>query len=145
MPMEEHGFIDVTKLIHCGVYALVRKGDVVYVGKSKQPLMRIHTHVLNRGKLIKKTVNPNAGPALNGKGINFDKVWFLPCMLGQLGVLEIHFIRMYMPKHNQIGKPEPVMPIPDEIKELLKQMIVITDLPKIVPTAPRGPYIMRRL
>ncbi len=53
--MEEHGFMDVTKLIHCGVYALVRKEEVVYVGKSKQPLMRIHTHVLNRGKLIKRS------------------------------------------------------------------------------------------
>jgi len=140
--MEEHGFMDVTKLIHCGVYALVRKEEVVYVGKSKQPLMRIHTHVLNRGKLIKRTVNPEAGPAWNGRGINFDKVWFLPCMLGQLRTLENYFIRKYMPKHNVLGKPNPVIPIPEDIRAILKQMITITGLP---PLEDRPKVYIRRL
>jgi hypothetical protein len=142
MPMEEHGFVDVTKLIHCGVYALVRKGEVVYVGKSKQPLMRIHRHVLNRGKLIKKSVNPEAGPTLNGKGINFDVVWFLPCMLGQLSTLENYFIRKFLPRHNVQGKPNPVMEIPLEIREMLKQMVTITGLP---PLEDRPKVYIRRM
>jgi len=39
--VEEYGFFEYFKLMHCGVYALVKKGQVVYVGKSKQPMMRI--------------------------------------------------------------------------------------------------------
>jgi len=50
--VEEYGFLNISKLMHCGVYALVKKGQVVYVGKSKQPMMRIYTHVRNRGKKL---------------------------------------------------------------------------------------------
>ena len=142
MPMEEHGFVNISKLLHCGVYTLLRKGEVVYVGKSTQPLRRIHRHVLNRGKLIKRTINPDAGPAVNGKGINFDGVWFLPCMLGQLSTLESFFIKKYMPKHNVLGKPNPVMAIPDDIKALLAQMVTITGLP---PLEDRPKVYIRRM
>ncbi len=92
-PVEEHGFMNITKLMHCG------------------------------------------GPAQDGKGITFDTIWFLPCMLGQLGTLEVHFIKMFMPKHNVRHNPDlkvktEIMPIPDEIKALLAQMVTITGLPQ---------------
>jgi len=151
--MREHGFMDVTKLIHCGVYALLRKGEVVYVGKSKQPLMRIFRHVSNRGKRLKKKMFGGfSSPTYEGKGIMFDTVWFLPCMLGQMGTLEVRFIKLYMPKYNIVHNPEPkprpereptvIMPIPEDIKELLRQMVVITSLP---PLEDRPKVYMRRL
>jgi len=151
-PVEEYGFLNITKLMHCGVYALVHHGQVVYVGKSKQPMMRIYTHVRNRGK--KMGPNPgfgkDTGPAVNGKGIVFDSVWFLPCMLGQLWTLEVHFIKMFMPKHNVRHNPEPKVkpvkeppiPIPEDIRAILKQMIMITGLP---PLEDRPKVYIRRL
>ncbi len=145
--MEEHGFWNISKLMHCGVYALVKKGVVVYVGKSKQPMMRIYTHVRNRGKKLGSNLYGNdIGPAVNGKGITFDSVWFLPCMLGQLGTLEVHFIKMFMPKHNVMHNPkptpQPVIPIPEDIRAILKQMITITGLP---PLEDRPKVYIRRM
>lgn len=144
-PVEEHQFMDISKLLHCGVYALLRRGEVVYVGKSTKPLIRIYSHLRNRGKEMKRTINPEAGPTANGRGIMFDGLWFLPCMLGQMDTLEGYFIRKYIPKYNVRGKP--LIAIPDEIKELLKQVVVIANLPQVQnePTAPQRAYITRRL
>ncbi len=149
--MAEYDFINITKLMHCGVYLLLRKGEVVYVGKSKQPLMRIHTHVRNRGRALSQGEYGKAcGPAFKGKGIGFDEIRFLPCMLGQLGVLEMTFIKQYMPRFNVIGNPNPEprsvaakAPIPEEIKALLKQMVVISSLPPQDDSFQR--FIPRRL
>ncbi len=151
--MEEYGFMNITKLMHCGVYALVKKGQVVYVGKSRQPLMRIFRHVSNRGKPLGTSLNSESNAKCikeNGKGILFDTVWFLPCMLGQLYTLEVHFIKTFMPKHNVRHNPEakprsvkePPIPIPEDIKAILKQMITITGLP---PLEDRPKVYIRRL
>lgn len=141
--MPEHQFLDISKLLHCGVYALLRKGEVVYVGKSKKPLVRLYAHYNAQGKRVPRQVGNN-----NVKqGIVFDGIWFIPCMLGQLDILEVHFIRKYQPKHNVKDKPKVPIAIPEEIKELLKQLVVITNLPPVqeILVAPRGPYIVRRL
>lgn len=157
--MEEYGFLNISKLMHCGVYALVKKGVVVYVGKSKQPMMRIYTHVKNRGKPLGVSLNSESNAKCikeNGKGITFDSVWFLPCMLGQLWTLEVHFIKMFAPKHNirhnpdlkprpPSKEPAQIMPIPEEMKELLRQIVVIADLPPVEKVAPQRAYITRRL
>jgi len=144
--MPEYQHLDISKLLHCGCYALLRKGEVIYVGKSTKPIVRLYTHCKNRGKPMGRTMTGGyRGPTLNDKGINFDGAWFWPCMLGQLGIIETFLIRKYVPMYNMVGKPGPVIPIPEDIKELLKQVVIITDLPAPEPTAPRGPYIMRRL
>jgi len=60
-------------------------------------------------------------------------------MLGQLWTLEVHFIKMFMPKHNVRHNPEakpkpvkePPIPIPEDIRAILKQMITITGLPPL--------------
>src|SRR4029077_15051106 len=88
--MERNQFMDVGKLLHCGVYALLQRGEVVYVGKSKRPLGRLYSRLKDRGRILEKG---ESGPQVHGKGIWFDGVWFAPCMLGQLDVLEVHFIR----------------------------------------------------
>src|SRR6266436_1580548 len=126
--MPDHVFIDISKLMHCGVYALLKRGQVVYVGKSTKPLMRLYRHMCNRGRILKKTFDANADvlPTNNEKGINFDGIWFLPCMLGQLSTLETYFIKEHRPKYNVLHnpdlKPKPspkeptvIMPIPEEM------------------------------
>lgn len=150
--MASYDFIDVSKLMHCGVYMLIQRGEVIYVGKSKQPLVRLATHVRNRNRMLGK--NPGfgyVGPTYNGKGINFGEIKFLPCMLGQLDVLEMTLIKQYMPKfnikHNPEAKPrrerEYRVPIPEDIKALLAQMVSISGLPPLEDT-PKV-YIQRRL
>lgn len=139
--VDQHQFMDITKLLHCGVYALLRRGEVIYVGKSTKPLIRLYSHLRNRGKLMGRSINPEAGPIVNGRGIMFDGIWFLPCMLGQLATLEDYFIRKHLPKHNVRGKP--LISIPDDIKALLAQMVTITGLPSI-EDRPKV-YITRRL
>ena len=150
--MEQHGFMNISKLLHCGVYALLRKGEVVYVGKSKRPFVRLYAHINARGKKLPWKVGYNKEYV----GIHFDAIWFLPCMLGQLDTLEVHFIKMFMPKHNVKDVPKhrqesglkptkvpvEIIPIPDDIKELLRQMVVITGLP---PLEDRPKVYIRRM
>jgi hypothetical protein len=52
-------------------------------------------------------------------------------------------IKKYTPRYNVRGKTMPVTPIPDEIKALLLQMVVINDLPPAQDTFQR--FIPRRL
>ena len=147
--MPDYPFVDISKLLHCGVYCLLQKGVVVYVGKSKNPLGRISSHVYNRncempdGKRIGGGRRAGStGPTHNGRGIKFDGIRFYPCMLGQIDVIEGALIKKYLPRYNTKGMPP--LPIPEELKTLLAQAgwMVITE-PE--PVAPRGPYIMRRL
>jgi len=63
-------------------------------------------------------------------------------MLGQLDTLEVHLIQKYVPRYNVKDKPMPVLPIPFEIRELLKQMVTITGLP---PLEDRPKVYIRRL
>src|SRR5882762_505609 len=141
--MPEYQHLDLSKLLHCGIYCLLRRGEVVYVGKSKKPLVRLYTHLYNRGKDMGRSLYPGTGdgPRQNGKGINFDGIWFIPCMLGQLDVVELAMIRKYEPRYNIRGLPP--RPIPEEIKALLQQMVVITSLPPQDDTFQR--FIPRRL
>jgi len=140
--MPDYDFIDISKLLHCGVYCLLRKEEVVYVGRSKKPLARIGRHVENRNRPMGE--NPGfgyVGPRHAGKGISFDGIWFIPCMLGQLDTVELAMIRKYQPRYNIRGIPP--RPIPDEIKAILQQMVVITSLPPQDDTFQR--FIPRRL
>jgi len=134
--MPDYQYLDISKLMHCGVYALMRKGEIVYVGKSKSPLGRLHSHIKNRGCEMpggRRTWGGagSTGPTHNGRGINFDGILFYPCMLGQLDVIEAVLIREHLPRYNTRGMPP--KPIPVELKALLAQAgwMVITGLPQI--------------
>ena len=133
-----NAFLSFKALLHCGVYALVRRGEVVYVGKSKKLWIRLYTHCNGRGKMLPLPVGYNT----QKRGINFDDIWVWPCMLGQLDTLEVHLIQKYVPRYNVKDKPMPVLPIPFEIRELLKQMVTITGLP---PLEDRPKVYIRRL
>src|ERR1700690_3635629 len=76
------GFIDVSAILRCGVYALVREGIIVYIGQSKKPLARVAAHRSNWGR--KST--PAWMPA-SLRGVLFDSVHILPCRVEQLDAL----------------------------------------------------------
>lgn len=90
--MELSGFIGVSDVLRSGVYALVHKGVVIYVGKSKTMLARIYTHRAQWGK--------KSMPWLPVKGILFDEVFVRPCAPAVIDELEYDMINLYKPKHN---------------------------------------------
>ena len=97
MPSLE-GFTDVSLLLRAGVYALCKRGVVIYVGKSKSLYSRIYTHkhFANRGAKGRKV--PDWLPV---KGIQFDEVFIRPCSLEALDALEYEMINLYKPHYNQ--------------------------------------------
>lgn len=69
--------VDASAILRPGVYTLSRNGRVVYVGRGKSMLARIHSHAAQyRG---------SASPAwLPAKPIIFDEVALFPCRIDQL-------------------------------------------------------------
>lgn len=94
--MELEGFVRVGEILKSGIYALVRKGSVVYIGKSKTMLGRIYSHRTLWGATQKGRKTPSWLP----KGMLFDDVWVRPCPVSQLDELEREMINIYNPKNN---------------------------------------------
>lgn len=90
--MDLGGFIAVSDILKCGVYALVYRGEVVYVGKSKSMLGRIYAHRSLRGK---RTM-----PWLPIKGLLFDEIHIRPCHPDVIDDVEYEMINLYKPRHN---------------------------------------------
>lgn len=97
--MELEGFLEVSGLLHCVVYALVYRREVVYVGQSRRPLARLDAHAVGRSRV---GFRKNGGPKV---GFRFDQVFIRPCMLAELDALETEMIAKYRPKHNQKKLP----------------------------------------
>lgn len=98
------GFLEVSPLLQCGVYALAREGVVVYVGQSKKMLSRIAAHRSNWGR--KST--PSWMPA-SCRGILFDQVFIRACRIEDLNALEAEMINLYKPRYNiKIKTPHPI-------------------------------------
>lgn len=96
------GFIEVTTILRCGVYALVRDGAVVYVGQSKRMLSRIEAH---RSQWARSTKAPDWLPI---KGILFDQVFIRPCRVEDLNTIERQLIDLYKPRFNvKLKAPTP--------------------------------------
>lgn len=119
--LEDDGFVSHKVLLHCAVYALVRRGIVVYVGQSKTMYKRIYQHCMTRRK--SQTLNAMYGPSIH-KGMAFDDIWIRPCMLGELDRLEVEMIRKYQPKYNVRMKE---IPPQLDISELLKAIVPIRE------------------
>lgn len=96
--MQLNGFLDVSPLLRAGVYALCKRGVVIYVGKSKSLYARVYTHkhFANRG--AKGKAVPSWLPV---KGIQFDEVFIRPCRLEDLDALEAQMINLYKPRYNE--------------------------------------------
>jgi excinuclease UvrABC nuclease subunit len=94
--MELEGFVNYSALLHCGVYALVKRKEVVYIGQSKSIGERLRTHWRQR-----KGGSRKVGFAKRVMvGIAFDEIWVQACMLGELDTLEAAMIKKYQPKFN---------------------------------------------
>ncbi len=96
--MELEGFAEVTGLLHCVVYALVHRREVVYVGQSRRPLARLDAHAIGRSRAGLKSTR-------GLKPFRFDQVFIRACMLAELDSLETEMIARYRPKHNQRKLP----------------------------------------
>jgi excinuclease UvrABC nuclease subunit len=92
--MKSDGFIDFTAMLQPAVYALLYKGVVFYIGKTKSPALRISQHKYN------KKMMPTAFKSVLGKGFPIDEVWLRPCSATELDVIEVEMIKKYRPKYN---------------------------------------------
>jgi hypothetical protein len=123
--MEEDGFFDYSALMHCAVYALLRKGVVVYIGQSKSTAQRLATHCGKRKGRPRKVGFTQKIPV----GFAFDAIWVRPCMLGELSTIEVAMIKKYQPKYNQKHMPAP----PPIALEMLIDLMPTYQMPKPTP------------
>lgn len=92
------GFVDCSVVLKAGVYALVKNGVVIYVGKSKSVYQRIYTH----RHLAKRAKQGKTIPDwLPTKGFVFDQVYIRPCTVDELDALEVEMINKYKPRYNE--------------------------------------------
>lgn len=108
--MELEGFTNISEALRCGIYALVMKGKVIYIGKSKCMLVRIYSH---RNAKSKKGSLPSWFPI---KGIAFDEVHVRVCHPDNLDSLEFDMINLYKPKLNTNLKNNLAINIPHTLK-----------------------------
>ncbi len=92
--MEVTGFINASEMLKSGVYMLVLRGEVVYIGQAKAMIVRVCTHRSNARKTLPSWMPPSA------KGIIFDEVLIRPCPVHLLDSLEYDLINLYKPRHN---------------------------------------------
>jgi len=97
MPLVLEGFENCSTLLRSGVYVLVRRGVVIYVGKSKTLYSRIYTHkhFANRG--AKGKAIPSWLPI---KGMQFDEVHIRYVHVDDLDRVEAETINKYKPHYN---------------------------------------------
>lgn len=120
MRLEE--FSDVSEILRCGVYALVSKGKVIYVGKSRGMLGRVYTHrnlwiAKRKGRKVPDWLTPV-------RGIMFDEVHVLPCSLDRLDELEAQMIDKYKPKYNEMLKTQEKITAPITVKVCGRDLVL---------------------
>lgn len=95
----------------CGVYLLLYRGKVVYVGKSTNLFARIGQHYNNMLR-VRKGLRPHYGPGVtsNKVTVRFDQVKFKPCAKEDLDKEEIRLIQEFLPSHNVMHN-RPIAPV----------------------------------
>lgn len=97
--MQLEGFSDSSAILRSGVYALIRKGSVIYVGKSKAMIARVNAH--RKAWADKRRKNESwINDALGIPGLLFDEIHIRPCPLHDLDRLEREMIDKYKPHYN---------------------------------------------
>ena len=91
------GFVEVSGVLLSGVYALVSKGTVIYVGQSKSLYQRIYAHRTRARRIEKGQKLPDW---ISARAFVFDQVFIRPAPLDQLDQLEQEAIERYKPKFN---------------------------------------------
>lgn len=89
-------FLEVPKLFGPGVYALLRNGEVCYIGKALCLIQRVYAHWnmmcrIKSGKPVPKT---------GAKALIFNGLKVMPCDASDLSRLEKEMIARYRPKLN---------------------------------------------
>lgn len=92
------GFTDVSDVLTVGVYALVKRGTVIYVGKSKSLYQRIYAHRHTANRAAKGKPIPSWLPI---KGFVFDQIFVRTCRIEELDSLEAAMIETYKPRYNE--------------------------------------------
>lgn len=128
----EPGYESFAELLRVCVYCLVYKGKVMYVGQSKQPLIRFYTHL----KTKKSMVTPFGTRKVTT--IPFDDIWMKQLFSVDADAEEKRLIQKYLPKYNIRDKREATIDI--DMKALVKSLIPSSN--GVHPTQPR---IERRL
>src|SRR6185437_576305 len=96
--MQMLDFQDFSALLGPGVYALVKRGVVIYVGKSRALYLRLYAHRNVARAAAKGKPIPTWLPI---KGFVFDQVFVRPCALADLDRLEAEMIELYKPRYNE--------------------------------------------
>lgn len=127
----DEGFYDVSELLECGVYILLRRGVVVYVGQSKVMLNRVYTHRAKEAPHWFKSQTK----------IVFDEVWVKPCSVEELDTLERAMIVKYQPLrnvHHKNTKQRVPMPLANIAQSIMTHRRIAS------PSAAPRPQIDRR-
>jgi len=120
--VEIEGFVDITVIRRCGVYLMLWKGEVVYVGQSIKLHSRVSNHIHGQSKRQVKL----SGRTI--RGAVFDRILVMPCALADLDRVEKELIEKYQPKHNIKHNPKPTMS--------LDMLIDLMPLYPLLPPAP---------
>ena len=123
--MRLEGFLSVGLLFESGIYALVYRQEVVYVGQSKQIIRRLYEH--RRNGLRRLHREPGWAKI---KAIPFDDIWVRPVPIGQLDRVEREMIAKYRPRYND--KLVPKVTLPPEILAQLMPARITQSAPTIV-------------
>lgn len=91
------GFTDASELLKGGVYALVYRREVVYVGKAKRMLTRLSSHM----SIWAKKKSGKVPSWLPIDGIYFDAMWIRPCHPDEVDRVEREMIELYKPRLNK--------------------------------------------
>ena len=110
--MRLDGFCDISDILRSGIYILVHRGVIVYVGQSKSLYQRIYTHRNLWNKSRRGKAEPANWLPTNVKGMLFDEVHIQPCALERLNALEREMIALHRPKYNTVHKPREASSIP---------------------------------
>ena len=103
------GFVDASSMLQGGVYILLHRREIVYIGKAKSFLSRIYTHRSTWSRLRKGDKLANWLPT---KGIMFDQFFLRPCRPDLVDALERELIAAHNPKYNTQLRTKSTSPLP---------------------------------
>ena len=124
------GFHDVSPMLRGGVYMLLHRGVVVYVGKSKVMLGRIYSHRVAWGRKSRQPITGNIPP----RGILFDQILVQPCHDHKISALEASLIALHRPRYNTQLKSA----LPPELSSLIAKLSPIAAPPRTILINRRG-------
>lgn len=90
-------FVDASEMLRGGVYALLYRREVVYIGKAKRMLTRVYSHLHIWGQKRKGGKSPTWSAI---DGIYFDQVFIRPCHPDEVDRVERELIALYKPRLN---------------------------------------------